>query len=476
MNAIVQQKNNVATPSNIVTAMRNRAKVIRTLLGGTEAMRRAGETYLPREPAESADAYDCRLKRSTLFNATGKTVADMTGKVFVKPVVLEKDVPDRIKELAEDIDAAGRSINVFARDVFFDALQPGVGFIFVDMPKADVGQKRTLTVAETKSAGLRPYLIYIPIESALGWKSEMINGVQTLTQFRFLETVTEKDGPWHEKEIEQVRVIERDRYEVYRVNQNDPKEWVMVEQGSLPLGKVPVVPIYLNRTGFMVGLPPLEKLAELNITHWQSGSDQRNILHVARVPILFGAGITSEDKFVVGASSMFRCNNAEAKLEYVEHSGQAIEAGRNDLKDLEFQMQTMGLQLLVPNPGQSATGEVRDDAKENSPLAMMVEGEKDALEAALGLMAEYLSIGEGGGSITLNKDFGILAGAGDLQLLLNAVTSGKLSSETFWFEMQRRNILSDSFDPKVEKDRLLAEAPELDSNNPLDLSGGNEDK
>jgi hypothetical protein len=44
-------------------------------------------------------------------------------------------------------------------------------------------------------------------------------------------------------------------------------------------------------------------------------------------------------------------------------------------------MQAMGLQLLVDKPGQSATGEVRDDAKENSPARHDGDALQDALDA-----------------------------------------------------------------------------------------------
>src|SRR6185295_4553940 len=99
-----------------------------------------------------------------------------------------------------------------------------------------------------------------------------------------------------------------------------------------------LAPVYLNRTGFMTGEPPLEELADLNVAHWQSSSDQRNILTVARVPILFGTGIEGNEKLEIGASSMIRTSDPNAKLTYVEHTGAAIGAGERDLERLEFQM------------------------------------------------------------------------------------------------------------------------------------------
>jgi hypothetical protein len=130
---------------------------------------------------------------------------------------------------------------------------------------------------------------------------------------------------------------------------------------------------------------------------------------------------------------MMRSSNENAKLSYVEHSGQALGAGREELKDLEFQMQTMGLQLLVPQPGgKTATGEIRDDVKENSPLAMMATALGDAIEQALEFMAQYAGLGEDGGSVVVNTDFGVHAGGEDLRFLLDATNAGHLSKETFW--------------------------------------------
>lgn len=139
------------------------------------------------------------------------------------------------------------------------------------------------------------------------------------------------------------------------------------------------------------------------------------------------------------------------------HSGQAIGAGEKELQSLETQMQAMGLQLLTPNHGQTATGELRDDAKERSALAMMATALQDALEQSLGFMAEFLGLREdAGGSISVNTDFGVV-GTADFQNLLAAANSGQLSRHTFWAELQRRNVLHDSFDPEVEMDRLEAE-------------------
>lgn len=454
----------VATVTAIQSNAITRAKKIRDLIGGTTAMRSAGPLYLPKYPAEESDAYAARLRRSVLFNAVGKTVDDMTGRVFRDAIKLGDDVHAKIVPLVEDIDFTGRHLNVFARDAFRDAMQTGIGFILTDMPPAIQNEDgRPVTIAQEQASGHRPYMVFIPLERVIGWKSERINNVETLTQFRVTETVIEPDGDFNEKEVEQVRLIERGHWTTWRKN-DKADNWIVHQSGTISISDIPIVPVYLNRTAFMQGTPPLDALADISIAHWQSASDQRNLLTLARVPILVASGFTADDRIQIGAAHAIQTTNSDAKLAYVEHSGAAIGAGRDDLKDLEFQMQQMGLQLLVPQPGaKTATGELHDHSKEVSQLAMMANALQDAIEQALGYMAEFMGLPrEAGGSVIVNTDFGVMPTA-DVDTLISAVRAELISRETFWLECQRRGVLSDSFDYQVEKDRLAMLPPELDA-------------
>lgn len=443
----------VNTVTAEVQAMRDLAVLPRKLMGGTKAMRAAGTTYLPMEPAEDAPDYQRRLNRSTLFNGFRKTVKDMTGKVFRREISLGDDVPPALVKWSENIDLAGRHLNVFARDVFYDAMTPGIGYIFTDMPPAIEGGTR----ADEAAAGLRPYLCYIKVEDVVGWKAENVAGVLTLTQFRFRETVAVPDGPFADKPVDQIRVLLPGAYELWREAADGPDKgkWVRVESGTRSIRAIPIAPVYINRTGFMTGEPPLEDLADLNVAHWQSQSDQRNILHVARVPILFWAGKNDDDRLVVGPNSVARSSDPNAKLEWVEHSGEAIGAGDKDLQNLKDEMQTQGLQLLVQTPGgKTATGENLDNEKENSPLAMMANALGDALEWSFGFMAEYAGLGaDKGGSLTVNTDFGVTLDGMTVQQLLDMRNSGQISQETFLNEMKRRDVLSESVDVEAEIER-----------------------
>lgn len=455
----------VATPSKAHQEMEAKLRLPRALMGGTRVMRAKGETYLPREEAESVESYKRRLGRSKLFNGFRKTVRDMTGKVFSKPVALGDDMPEQVQAWCENIDLAGRNLQSFARDVFADGLVGGISYILTDMAmpmqRAD---GRPVTLADERAANRRPYLVHVPAEHLIGWKSETINGVETLTQVRILETVSEADGDWHEKDITQVRVLTPGGWQIWR-QMGEKNEWQLYLEGVTSLNKIPLAPYYANRSGFMTGEPPLEDLADINLQHWQSESDQRNILHVARVPILFGKGFPDDAPALqIGAGVMTRASGENADMKWVEHSGASIGSGREDLKDLEFQMQQMGMELLIPKPGtQTATGKAIDSAAMHAPLQAMAANLQDALELSFSFAGEYMGLGpDGAGSITVNTDFGVsMRDAADLTALVQMRNAGDITRERLLTEMKRRGVLADDLDIEAELDELDIEAPAL---------------
>jgi hypothetical protein len=446
----------------------------RALMGGTEAMRKAGKVYLPQFAAESEDAYQARLAASWLFNGLRKTVRDMTGRVFAKSVEVT-DAPDQIEGWTENVDMQGQDLSMFANRVFADALSgPGIAWIMVDAPQRDA----TVTVAQAQAQNLRPYMVHLSIEEVLGWKAQTVNNVMTVTQVRLHETVSEQDpeDPFATAPVEQIRVLTLTdvgvETTIYRkVGKTD--EWALYAEPTYSaMTEITIAPVYLNRAGFWEAMPPLEDLADVNIAHWQSQSDQRNILHVARVPILHAAGRMSEDgPITIGASHAVASADPAAKLEWVEHSGAAIGAGRQDLKDLEYQMEALGLQLLAPKAQQSATGEAIDNAKETSQLAMMADALQDALEQAVRWMGAYSGLDATEARVVVNKEFGVtMMTAQEVTALHTAVTAGNLSRQTFIGELARRGVIAPDIDPEDETERIDSEGPRM-SGNPLDLDG-----
>lgn len=421
---------------------------ISALMGGTGTMRAAGKKYLPQSPAESQEAYSYRLAVSTLYNGLRRTVETLAGKPFSEAIETE-NVADSLKDWLDDVDLQGRDLHSFAHAVFKAALEDGLSHILVDYPQTLPGA----TLAEKRTTGARPYFVHLRQSQILGWRSERIEGVETLTQLRIMESVTEPEGQWATRTVPQIRILEPTRWETRRKNERE--EWVIFAEGEVSLGAIPLSTIYTDRVAFMQARPPLLDLAYLNIEHWQSSSDQSNILHVARVPILFASGF-QDGTFKIGAGAAITNDDPAAKLIYVEHTGAAIGAGRESLKDLEERMSLMGAQLLVKKPGaRTATEKAIDSADADSALSLMVRNLEDSLEYALQFMADWEGLGPAG-EVELVGEIG---GLEDMEIagLMKARELGLLSAETVFHEMQRRGLISDDMQWPEELARLKGE-------------------
>jgi hypothetical protein len=139
----------------------------------------------------------------------------------------------------------------------------------------------------------------------IGWKSKVSGGKVVLTDLRVKEVIVVDGDDFGQTKIEQIRHIMPGKVEIYRRNKgNDGSaSWAIHEEWETSRSDIPLVTLYTKRTGFMRGSPPLLNLALLNIKHWQSQSEQDNILHVARVPILSVYGLAEGQELTIGSSS-----------------------------------------------------------------------------------------------------------------------------------------------------------------------------
>jgi len=447
----------VATPNNQYKWMSKRWNLPQVLMGGTVAMREAGKLYLPQNPKEIDPDYKNRLARSTLTNVFKKTVVNLSSKPFTKPAMISEDMdPQIIEWISEDIDREGNDINAFSALVLEDALVNGKSHVLTEYPRIE--DDRVLTLADVAQRGLRPYLTHIKAKSLIGWKSEVTDGIETLTQIRIHETARVDTGRFTEMSVNRIRVIERGSFQLWQED-HDNREWVVIDQGETALDYIPLETFYTNKEGFLVASPPLRDLADLNQSHWESTSDQNHILHVARVPVMFGKGLGGVDEngapiqVTVSPNSLVQTDNPDADLVYVEHSGQAIGAGRQHGIDILETMEAFSLQLLVPKSGDvTATASAIDAAAAQSDLQRMVNDLEGVMEASIGHMAELAGKGEEAvGEIEYFDDFNIAVGSvEEATLLVNMALSGKLSTRTLLEEIKRRGLLSEKFDPEVE--------------------------
>lgn len=436
---------------------------IETVLGGTRAMRSAGQLYLPQHVSESNERYRERLDKATLLNMTKLTLESWVGRPFSEPVELKEDVPAEIKTLCEDVDTLGNNVNVFARNVFREGLAKAFTHILVDMPRAADDSQRTL--ANDKR---RPYWVHIKPERLFFAEGKVVDGKEQLQEIRFWESVSTRKG-FELITVPQIRqlVLTPAGVEVtlYReVKQKSRKTtWQPVEQYLMEIDEIPLVTFYADRQDFHMGTSPIEDLADLNIAHWQSVSDQRACLTVARFPILAMSGATDEtQKLVVGPHRWLYMPDTAARAYYVEHSGTALGVGRNEIRDLEEQMGSYGAEFLKKRPNrETATARSLDTAEATSPLQDLTLRYHDTLETALMLTAKWMKM-PSGGSVSIKMNFAAPPAGGEgLRALVEAFKTRGISRKAFTDELKRANLLDEDFNADTDRSLLQQETMDL---------------
>lgn len=416
-----------------------------SLLGGTPAMRSAGESYLVQNEAESDKKYKARLAGSWLYGVFASTIDTMAAKPFKKPVVVE-DVPESIEVDLLNIDNAGRDLTAFSLDVMTQVIAKGITFILVDYPSVDPDNERSKQ--DEIDLNLRPYWVHIKPEDLIAIDFEYANGVLIVNHLRIKEVAEIPDGEFKIKQVEQVRVIYPDRFEVWR--EGAKAEWVVVDQGVRSVNKITLAPVYAKQTVAFASKPPLIPLMEKNVEHWQSSSEQRNILHVARTPLLFGKQLTTIDAegnpVKLTTDALIASDSADGELKFVEHSGKAIGAGVIDLERLESQMEALGGMLLLPDTTKTATEQRSKDSKGDSRLHGLIANLESALEQCLGFHGDWL--GEDvTAEVSVYSDFSIqgvdFMTAKDL---LESRQSGQISHSVYVNALKKRGGLPDTVD------------------------------
>jgi Domain of unknown function (DUF4055) len=446
----------VSTPSLNYKDMAPHWELPHTLMGGTPAMRKKAQQYLPKEVKEQSKSYAARLQRSYLFPAYSKTVEALSGKPFSKQLVFKG--PPELEGYTDDVDLTGRNLTTFANDLLRNGINDGIAYILVEHPAVDPQKVRTLD--DYRKAGLRPYLVLLDASSVIEVISTRMADVDGeikdfIQRVRIKEVTIEQDpkNEYNQIEVTRIRQLEPGVWKVFEKDQHG--KWFMAKSGTTSIKVIPLVPFYTKRTDTFKAEPPLEDLAELNAAHWRSLSDQNNILHVARVPILFGAGFPDTTVIEVGANVMVTAKDPQAKLGYVEHTGQAIGSGEKDIENLEIRMAILGYEPLVAKATvtRTATEVVADKSDTISDLQRWCRGLERALEEAFNLMAQYMTLDLSSVALDINVDvdFDLLSRAAtNIDVLLKARAARDLSRETFWLEMQRLGYLPESFDPAKE--------------------------
>lgn len=447
-----------SVPSSAHRAMSPQWDKVNALCGGTDAMRAAGTAYLPKWGEELPDQYKGRISRSFLYEFFKHVSDKMASKPFSQPLEWDAEDESLREVMYEDVDLQGNNLDVFAYRLLKTALRKGMVGVLVDWS----GTSEEKTLADRRENHSRPFFRQLQPDTVLECKCVRRGDEDVVLRLRVtgIETMQDPDNPFDEILFETVTVwtpetITEYRRQVPKSNTKTRDPWVRASEVPNALGKVYFHTFYADRTGHMTSDLPLSGVIDKSIEHWQSASNQRVALDVARFPMLGAKGVTEAEinKVALGPLAVLATSNPQSEFYYVENEGKALEAGRKDLEDLKTEMADMVSDLYAVSSASSraSAAEAGNKAAESaSVIKSICLAFSDFLESIMYSAAELQESPDPEavvGEININDDYSMDANmAKEMEALSSARLRGDLSQQEWVREMQRRRTL----DPNEE--------------------------
>lgn len=442
------------------------------ILDGEEAIKARGKKYLPKFPDEEENDFDFRLTVAKFTNIYRDVVEGLATKPFQDEIGLlggEKR-PQELKDFAEDVDGFGSNLTTFAALTFFNAINYGIDWIFIDYPT--VQNPENVTIAEAKKKNLKPFWVHILGKNVLEVETRMEGSKQIITCFRCQEPGFGNE-PMHVREfVETEDGVEWTLY-VKVKNDDGEDEFLVVDEGKLSINFIPIVPFITGRRdgkSFKV-YPPMRDAADLQITLYQNESALEYIKVLACYPMLATDGtkapVDAEGKPIklrVGPNRVIygvqKSNGDGGTWQYVEPQANSLEFLQKNIDKTKNDLRELGRQPLTALSTQLTTVTTSIAAgKAKSAVTAWAYALKDALENALAITMKWMGI-DYEPEINVYTGFdNVLDDGSDIEELGKARERGDISVETYWDELKRRKILSPEFDVEEERKRLLDDIP-----------------
>lgn len=471
--------------------------MVDTIKGGAEAMRKAGEMYLPRFEKETMKDYSIRLSWSPFTNIYSDISRNLASRPFAKRLVVDDASPEAIGGtvdtasgkrsggFVDDVDGRGNDLHVFSQNVFQQAIDDGLTWILVDYSAVDDeadDAPAVRSLAQEKALGLRPFWVHIPALKVVAAYSDFENGVEVLTHVRIDETTSERQD-FQEVSVERVRVINRERladgtfdvptWQVFEKqrDENGLETWNVVREGVYTIGVIPMVCFFTGErdgSSFVV-TPPLRDLAFMQIEEYQQESNLKSVKALTAFPMLVGEGIPTRDqdgkevRIPVGPRSVLLApptNSGSGSFKFIEPAATSLTFLESSLKTHRQEMRELGMQP-VSSTNITVITAANISQKASSAVQAWAILFRDALQQAFSLTAMWLGIDDTT-KVIVHTDFAV--DVRDQQAnadLLKAQGQGVLSKRTVQEEFKRRGLLSDEFSPEAEDERLATEGANL---------------
>ena len=464
----------------------------RDVLAGGDAVKAAGERYLPRLDSQTDEDFTAYRDRASFFNATARTADGYIGLIFRRPPFVKipegssgrtsSGVGKALAQFVNDADMLGTSLYGYTKTVVNEVIA--------------VGRAGTLMDWEGEFEN-RVYASLYTAEQIINWRVERVNGrnVPTLVVLKEIgvrESGMRQSDEFVDELVDQIRVLKlvpgyeagdasgRVEYhyqvEVWQDLADDHRlgnsvstkrsykkrgskaEWVLVERKiPLRLGRpLPLIPFVFHGPRHSlpaVGKLPLGDIITINLDHYRLDADYKHGLHYTALPTAWVSGFDKSSLLRIGSSTAWFAETPGATAGFLEFTGQGLTTFERAMDRDERLMAVLGSRLLEDQKkvGETAEAIQLRQGGENSILGNISTNVSESLTQVLRWAYWWNStediperVTDSEALLELNTDFSMKGmDSLELQAVVAAWQAGAISQDSMLELFRKGEILPD---------------------------------
>lgn len=403
----------------------------RDCFDGEEAIKEAGEIYLPKLKGQSNEEYEAYKGRAVFYSITAKTMSALTGMALDETP--EVTYPPQMAEYFQD--KSGRQFMEILFEAVTELLLMSRFGVLIDRPVS----------------GGKPYITTYRTEDIINWYVSD-DGQLEMVVLREYYMLRNADNRYMLEERIRYRKLEivdgQLTIEVYESHDPSKSEFSMaagpttITNTGKAMDSIPffcVTPYGLNMEPTKSAM---SDIVGINLSHYRTSADLEHGRHFTGLPTPYIIGGDSEKKMYIGSTAAWVIPETGASVGYLEFTGQGLMSLENALKEKQSQLASLSARLIDnSSKGSEAAETVRlRYLSETSSLKTIVAAAQILMNAVFNAIAEMEGFGPV--NIKLNTDFlDSKLSAAEINAWTESYLKGVITKEIFVHNLKRGKAL-----------------------------------
>lgn len=295
----------------------------RDVLAGEDAVKAAGNKYLPQMDSQSDGEYEAYKTRALFFGATARTLEEYLDLIFRRAPVVGAGECAALGAFIANCDLWELEFPRYARHVVSEVLS--------------VGRGGSLVLWDTAVG--RPWVSFWRAEDIINWRLERVGDVPTLV------LVALRDA----EDLRLLRLVDSVcLQEVWRLS---GATWMLEQRVTLrrdgaALSFIPFVFHGPKHSRPQPDRLPLADIIAANLDHYRLDADYKHGLHFAVLPTAWVVGFDKDAPLRIGSSVAWTAQGEGAKAGFLEFSGAGLAHLVRAIELAERRMALLGARMV----------------------------------------------------------------------------------------------------------------------------------